>query len=63
MDGQEKTLTFCQDGTGTHTVAAPSNVHGFMTVAATASKCNSQHFTYSAGQTAWLADSPGVTGQ
>jgi hypothetical protein len=44
-------------------VAAPSNVHGFMTVGATASKCNSQHFTYSTGATAWLADSAGVTNE
>jgi hypothetical protein len=63
MDGQEKTLTFCQNGTGGFTVAAPSNVHGFMTIGATASKCNAQHFTYSVGQTAWLADSPGATNE
>jgi hypothetical protein len=62
-DGQEKTLSFCNDATGGYTVAAPANVHGFMTVGTTASKCSSQHFTYSAGQTAWLADSPGVTNQ
>jgi hypothetical protein len=64
-DGQEKTLTFCQNGTGGFTVAAPVNVHGFFsgnagTVGSTAGKCSAQHFTYSAGQTAWLADSPGV---
>jgi hypothetical protein len=64
MNGQEKTLTFCQDGTGTHTVTGvPANVRGFMTVGTTASKCNSQHFTYAAGQTAWLADSAGVTNE
>jgi hypothetical protein len=63
-DGQEKTLTFCQNGTGGFTVTgAPANVHGFMTVGTTASKCSSQHFTYSAAQTAWLADSPGVTNE
>jgi hypothetical protein len=62
-DGQEKTLEFCQDATGARTVAAPANVHGFFTVGATASKCSAQHFTYSAGQVAWLADSPGVTNQ
>jgi hypothetical protein len=59
-DGQEKTLTFCQNGTGSFTVAPPTNVHGFMTVGTTASKCNSQHYTYSVGQSAWLADSSGV---
>jgi hypothetical protein len=32
-------------------------------VGATASKCNSQHFTYAAGQTAWLADAAGVTNE
>jgi hypothetical protein len=62
-DGQEKMLTFCQNGTGGYTVAAPVNVRGFFTVGTTASECNSQHFTYSAGQSAWLADSPGVTNQ
>lgn len=59
-DGQAKTLTFCQDATGSRTVTAPSNVHGFMTIGATASKCSSQHFNYSTAQTAWLADSAGV---
>ena len=58
--GQEKTLTFCQNGTGGFTVTAPSNVHGFMTIGTTASKCNSQHFSYDTTQTAWLADSAGV---
>jgi hypothetical protein len=62
-DGQEKTLTFCNDATGGYTVAAPANVHGLFTVGSTASKCSSQHFTYSAAQTAWLADSPGVTNE
>ena len=62
-DGQEKTLTFCQDATGGFTVAAPANVRGFFTVGTTASRCSSQHFTYSAAQSAWLADSPGVTSE
>jgi hypothetical protein len=62
-DGQEKTLTFCNNATGGYTVTAPSNVHGFMTVGATASKCSSQHFTYSAAQSAWLADSAGVVNE
>jgi hypothetical protein len=62
-DGQEKTLTFCQNGTGGFTVAAPANVHGFLTVGTTASKCSAQHYTYSAGQAAWLADSPGVANE
>jgi hypothetical protein len=59
-DGQEKTLEFCQNATGAFTVTAPSNVHGFFTVGTTASKCSAQHYTYSAVQTAWLADSTGV---
>ncbi|HEX6495380.1 MAG TPA: hypothetical protein VF018_07855 [Acidobacteriaceae bacterium] len=63
VDGQEKTLTFCQNGTGGFTVGAPANVHGFFTVGTTASKCSAQHFTYSAGQAAWLADSPGVANE
>jgi hypothetical protein len=58
--GQEKTLTFCQNGTGGFTVTPPANVHGFMTTGITASKCSSQHFTYNGIQTVWLADSPGV---
>jgi hypothetical protein len=59
-DGQEKTLTFCENGTGGFTVAAPANVHGFFVVGTTANKCSSQHFTYSAAQSAWLADTAGV---
>jgi hypothetical protein len=62
-DGQEKTLTFCQNGTGGFTVAAPANVRGFFTVGATANKCSSQHFTYSAAQSSWLADSSGVANE
>lgn len=63
QDGQEKTLTFCQNATGGFTVVAPANVRGFMTVSTTASKCSAQHFTYSGAQTAWIADSPGVVNQ
>jgi len=62
-DGQEKTLEFCQNATGGYTVAGPSNVHGFFTVGTAASKCSSQHFTYTAAQSAWLADSPGVVNE
>jgi len=62
-DGQEKTLEFCQNATGSFTVAAPANVHGFFTVGTTASKCSAQHYTYSTGQAAWLADSPGVANE
>jgi hypothetical protein len=62
-DGQEKTLIFCQDGTGGRSVTPPSNVHGFMAEGTTASKCSAQHYTYSVGQTAWLADSSGVINQ
>lgn len=61
--GQEKTLTFCQNATGGYTVAPPNNVRGFFTVGTTLSTCSSQHFTYNATQTAWLADSPGVINQ
>jgi hypothetical protein len=62
-NGQEKTLTFCQNSTGGFTVTAPTNVHGFMTVGTTASKCSSQHFNYDSVQTAWLSDGPGVINQ
>jgi hypothetical protein len=48
------------NGTGGFTVTPPANVHGFMTVGTTASKCNSQHFNYDSAQTAWLSDGPGV---
>lgn len=58
--GQEKTLTFCQNGTGNFTVAPPTNVHGFMIVGAVASKCSSQHFTYNNAQGYWVSDSAGV---
>jgi hypothetical protein len=59
-DGQEKTLTFCENAAGGFSVTPPSNVHGFFTVGTAANKCSSQHFTYAAGRSAWLADSPGV---
>ena len=67
-DGQQKTLVFCQNATGSFTVAAPSNVHGFFIgnsgqVGSTANKCNSQSYSYSALQTAWLANSQGVINQ
>lgn len=63
LDGQEKTLTFCQNATGGFTVTPPGSVRGFFTLGTTAGKCSSQHFTYSATQSAWLADSPGVTNE
>lgn len=63
VDGQEKALTFCQNATGGFTVTPPSNVRGFTPVGTTASKCSSQHFTYSSSQVAWLADTPGVINQ
>ena len=63
IDGQDKTLTFCQNATGGFSVAAPANVHGFFTAGTIANKCSSQHFTYSAARSAWLADSPGVANE
>lgn len=60
LDGQPKTLTFVQDGTGGHPVTPPSNVLGFTPVGTTANKRNSQSFKYSVADAAWLADSPGV---
>lgn len=60
-NGQEKTLTFCQNATGGFTVAPPTNVHGLMSPVGTVlSKCSSQHFVYNSTQTAWIADGPGV---
>jgi hypothetical protein len=59
-DGQSKTLTFCQNGTGGFTVTPPANFKGFFTPGTTASKCSSQRYNYSTAQTAWLADSAGV---
>jgi hypothetical protein len=59
-DGQEKTLTFCNDDIGGYTVTPPANVRGFFTIGTMAGKCSAQQFNYSAGQTAWLADSRGV---
>jgi hypothetical protein len=62
--GRKMTLTFCQNATGSFTTGTtPSNVHGFFTIGATASKCSSQDFTYSANQTAWIATSTGVTNE
>jgi hypothetical protein len=58
--GQEKVLTFCQNGTGGFGVTPPTNVHGFMTIGLVASKCNSQNFFYDTVQSAWLSNSPGV---
>jgi len=58
--GQPMTITICQNGTGSFTFAWPSNMHGTMTIGSTASKCNSQSFTYSVNQTAWIATSTGV---
>ena len=63
VDGQDKTLTFCQNATGGFSVAAPANVRGFFTAGTMANKCSSQHFTYSAAQSSWLADSPGVANE
>jgi hypothetical protein len=57
VDGQEKTLFFCQNGTGGYTVAAPSNVRGFLpNVGTVANKCNGQHLIYIAPLSAWMSD-------
>lgn len=58
-DGQEKTLTFCQDGTGGRTVNPPSNVSNFSTISASASVCSAQHFSYSLAKSKWEADGLG----
>jgi hypothetical protein len=61
-DGQRKTLCFKQ-GSGSYTVSAPANVHGFMTVGTTNADYNCQSFVFNAANTIWLADSPGVVNQ
>jgi hypothetical protein len=53
LDGQLKSLTFCQDATGLRTVTPPSNVRG-LTIGVTASKCTTANLVYSANQTAWM---------
>lgn len=64
VDGQGKTLLFCQDATGSRTISGvPSNVRGFTTIGSTASKCSSQHFRYSVTLNAWLADGTAVTNE
>lgn len=63
LDGQQKLLAFCQDATGSRTVAAPTNVHSFFTVGSTASKCSVQRFIYFNALSFWLADGPGLTNQ
>jgi hypothetical protein len=56
VDGQEKTLIFCQNAIGHFTVAGPSNVRGLGTVDPNPSTCSAQHWIYSVGQSAWIAD-------
>lgn len=60
LAGQNMTLTFCQDATGSRTAVLPTNWHGAFTIGSTASKCSSQSATYSLSQSAWLATSVGV---
>lgn len=54
LDGQEKVINFCQNGTGGFTAPPPSNVHG-LSIGTTASKCSSWVGRWNAGQSAWLA--------
>jgi len=63
INGQSKILAFCQDGTGGHTVTAPSNVHGFMLVSTTASKCSVGQYTYFTPLSAWLSSAAPVVNQ
>ncbi len=57
--GQQINFMICQDGSGSHTFAWPSNVKGGMTVGATPSTCSAQTFIFD-GTNAY-ALSPGVT--
>lgn len=61
-DGQGKRLCFKQ-GAGPFTVAAPANVHGFLTVGTTNGGWNCQSFVYRAADSIWLASSQGVTNE
>lgn len=59
VGGRGFTLAFCQPATGTgpFTVSGiPANVRGMGTIGSTQLTCSSQHFTYSANKTAWMAD-------
>jgi len=63
LDGQHTCFNIVQDATGSRTFAWPANVLGGMTVGATASKRNHQCFVYYTADSAWLAESAGVTNQ
>jgi hypothetical protein len=57
--GQQLNFIICQDSSGGHAFAWPSNVKGGMTVGSTASKCSAQSFIFD-GSTAY-ATASGVT--
>jgi hypothetical protein len=57
------TMTICQDSSGNFSFVWPTNMRGTMTIGSTPSTCNSQPFTYSANQTAWIATGTGVANE
>jgi hypothetical protein len=57
--GQQLNFIICQDSSGGHAFAWPSNVKGGMTIGSTASKCSAQSFIFD-GSTAY-ATASGVT--
>jgi hypothetical protein len=61
-DGQEITILFKQDATGSRSVTWPANVKGNMTVSGTANSVSQQKFAYDLASTNWYAVNLGVTG-
>jgi hypothetical protein len=59
--GEKLNFVICQNATGGYTFAWPGQMHGAMTVGATASKCSAQSFIYD-GTNAY-ALTPGVVNQ
>lgn len=58
-DSQFKTICWKQ-GSGSYTVTAPTNVHGFFTVGTVNGGFNCQTYEYNATAAIWLATTPGV---
>lgn len=59
-----KCITWIQDATGGRSVAgAPTNVRGFVAPGTTASKASTQCYLWSPSQSAYLAESTGVSNQ
>jgi hypothetical protein len=61
-DGEELTILWIQDVTGSRTVVMPTNLKGVTTPSAAANSHSVQKFTYNTGDGNWYAISAGVTG-